>query len=435
MEEDPLAQHIERLIAEAGPGLAGVFSLDLGRVEQAFRAGGADWLHYLLRFAAFYGAEPAEIDWDGRSFELRFRSDGPELEHLRALLLHRLRGPRYLALGMLAALQQGFTHLCLEAPRGSLRLHDRSTQLDETRRSRDGFCRLTARRSQPGPLPALENLVMPVFLNGKPQPRSQGRSGLRLLLDGFAFAWAGSPLLPPGASLDWPVTEARLDAGLLQLVQPALSEAEIGRLQSHFQQQLWERERLEPEAVEWLLLRGRADEMSQLLLLFPAPPWGHPLAPAYYERRRTWLGEPLPEGLWAGWPEGCWPALLEQGLAPFPMDDWLRPTCARLPGRVIYPYLLRRHGRGCHLDSALLQALLQARRDTLAGNVLLAEQLVQLQPAQRPASATAFCADFLRAAAEGQEARQEWDSLGPEPRHRVVALLDHLLLGEDPSSD
>ncbi|MBX3168756.1 MAG: hypothetical protein KF760_15180 [Candidatus Eremiobacteraeota bacterium] len=425
MEEDPLSQHIERLVAAAQPGSSGVFSLDLARVEIAFQAGGDDWLHYLLRFAAFYGAEPAEIDWDGRSFELRFRSPGPDLEQLRSLLLHRERGPRYLALGMLAAAQQGCVEISLEAPRGRLRLHGSTSQLEENRRSRDGFCRLKAQRRGPL-LPPLDNLVLPVFLNGTPQPRSPSGPGLRLLVDGFAMAWDGVPLLPPGESLDWPVAEVRLDARLRRLLQPALSEEQIHRLQSYFEAQLLERETIGPEAGEWLLLRAREQEVASLLARLPEPPAGHALAPAYWERRAAWLDEPLPAGVWEKWPADCWPDLLEQGLVPFPLAAWLRPTCARLPARPTYAYLLRRSWRGEHFEPAFLQALLQGRRDTLGGNVLLAGQLSQLKAAQRPAQATQFCAEFLRAATRGQEEVEEWSWLSVAEREQVVRLLDSL---------
>lgn len=434
MDEDPLAQLIEQLVADAHPGSSGIFSLDLARVELIFQADGEDWLHYLLRFAAFYGADPAEIDWDGRSLELRFRSEGPDLEQLRSLLLHPSRGPRYLALGMLAGAQQGFGQISLEAPRGSLSLQGSASRLEENRCSRDGFCRLRAVRRERGPLPQLDDLVLPLFLNGAPQPRSPAGPGLRLLVDGFALPWNGLPLLPPGDSLDWPVGEVRLDARLRQLVQPALGPDEVDRLQTGFQQRLLERDQLGPEAVEWLLLRARPEEMAERLSHLPAPPRGHALAPAYQERRAHWLGERLSEAQWAAWPATCWPRLLEQALAPFPLPAWLRPSCARLPGRAIYPYLLRRSWRGEHFDSALLQALLQARRDTLGGNVLLAMQLVQLKPAQRPGQATGFCREFLYATRDGQEARQEWNLLGLDERRQVEDLLDHLQLGKDPSA-
>ncbi len=425
MEEDPLSQHIERLIGDARPGPSGVFSLDLARVEMVFRSDGDDWLHYLLRFAAFYGAEPAEVDWDGRSFELRFRSLGPDPEQLRSLLLHRARGPRYLALGMLAAAQQGFEQIALEAPRGSLRLQGGTSQLQEHRRARDGFCRIQAYRNG-GRLPVIENLVFPVFLNGASLPRSASGPGLRLLVDGFAFAWDGVPLLPPGGSLDWPVTEVRLDARLRRLVSPALSEEQIGCLQTHFQDRLLGAEEIGPEEAEWLLLRAPEGEMVRLLSVLPAPPPGHRLAPAYYERRQAWLGELLPEGLWEAWPEESWLTLIDQGLAPLAWSDWLRPTWARLPGRSVYPYLLRRGWRGEHFDACFLQALLQARRDTLGGNVLLAGQLIQLKPAQRPSQATQFCREFLQATLDQSEAHQEWNGLGPAERKFVAELLGHL---------
>lgn len=426
MADDPLQQRIERLIADARPGPSGVFSLDLARVEMVFQPGGDDWLHYWLRFAAFYEAEPAEIDWDGRCFELRFRSAGPDLEQLRSLLLHRDRGPRYLALGMLAAARHGFGQIALEAPRGSLRLQGGTSQLEESRRSRDGFCRLRARKPVRGGLPSLENLAMPWILNGIPQLPGPAGPGLRLLVDGFAIPWDDVPLLPPGESLDWPVAEVRLDARLRRLVSPALTEQEINDLQSHFRQQLLGRPELAPEAVEWLLLHAPEDAVTRLLSRLPAPPAGHALAPAYYERRAARLEEPLPEGLWQHWPEHSWPGLLEQGLTPFPLCAWLRPTCARLPGRAIYPYLLRRGWRGEHSQPSLLQALLQARHDTLGGNVLLAEQLRQLKPGQRPAQATEFCREFLRAAEEGVEAAPEWSGLGPAERARVADLRKDL---------
>lgn len=429
MQNDPLSEHIERLVADAQPGPAGVFSLDLARVEMVFRPGGDDWLHYWLRFAAFYGAEPAEIDWDGRRFELRFRSQGPELEQLRGLLLHRDRGPRYLALGMLAAIQQGFELCSLEAPYGTLRLDGVTSHLEENRRSRDGFCRLRAQRSRASQLPELENLVLPVFLNGRPLPRSTKGGGLRLLVDGFALTWTGIPLLPPGESLDWPVTEVRLDARLRQPVEPVLSPEQIDRLQFAFQEQLLKQEQLAPEAVEWLLVRADGQEMRTWLTRLPATPLGHPLAPAFYERRAAWLGEPLPAGLWEQWPAHAWPQLLDLGLVPFSLPGWLRSTCAGLPGRATYPYLLRRSWRGEHFDAPFLHALLQGRRDSLGGNVLLATQLSQMKPGQRPGRATEFCREFLRAAQQGEEAHHQWCGLEDGEREQIGRLLQALESG------
>lgn len=426
MQDDPLSEHIERLVADAQPGPAGVFSLDLARVEMVFQPGGDDWLHYWLRFAAYYRAESAEIDWDGRSFELRFRSDGPDLEQLRSLLLHRDRGPRYLALGMLAAAQHGFGQIALEAPRGTLRLAGRTSQLEDNLRSRDGFCRLRAQRAQACKLPVLENLMLPVLLNGAVLPRSQGAQGLRLLVDGFAFGWEDVPVLPPGESLDWAVTEVRMDARLRQLVRPALTPQQIALLQSAFQEELAQREWIRPEAAEWLLQRTSINEVGHRLESLHPPPPGHALAPAYHERRAACFGEPLPNGLWESWPADCWPNLLEVGLVPFTLAEWLRPTCARLPGRATYPYLLRRSWRGEHFDALFLQALLQNRRDTLGGNVLLAIQLSQLKPGQRPAQATGFCQEFLWAAARGEEAQSEWISLPPVEREKVIVLLQSL---------
>jgi len=422
MQDDPLSAHIESLVAAAQPGPSGVFSLDLARVELVFRAGGDDWLHYWLRFAAFYGAEPAEIDWDGFRFELRFRSPGPDLEGLRGLLLHRQRGPRYLGLGMLAAAQEGFGEIVLEAPRGTLRLEG----LEENRRSRDGFCRLRARRSARCRLPRLEDLAMPVYLNGAPLPPSPATRELRLIVDGFAFAWNEVPVLPPGESLDWTPAEVRLDARLRRLVPPALADEEIARLQSHFQELLRGREQIEPEAGEWLMLRASGPEMTDWLSRLPAPPPGHALAPAYFERRQAWLGEPLSPQGWDAWPADAWPRLLEQGLAPFPLPEWLRPTCARLPGRATYAHLLRRSWRGEHFDPAFLEVLLRARRDTLGGNVLLAMQLCLLKPAARPAPATEFCREFLEAVCQGQEAGSEWSGLSAAERKQVVRLVDEL---------
>lgn len=422
MADDPLAQHIQSLIGDARPGPSGVFSVDLSRVQATFRPDPQDWLHYWLRFAAFYGAESAELEWDGSHFLLRFASNGPDQEELRALLLHVRRGPRYLALGMLAAARQGFRDIRLEAPHGSLTLQG----FEEDRRARDGFCRLSARHPQPISIPPLPGLVLTWFLNGKRQSLEDSPGGLRLVVDGFAFPWEAVPLLPPGEPLDWPVEEVRLDALLRRLIAPALSPEAIERLQLHFEARLLERAEWRPEAVEWLLLRARGERVLEILERLPAPPDGHALVPAYRERRQQFLGEPVPPGTWENWPSSSWPGLLQQGLAPFPLDPWLLGSCSGLPGRVIYAYLLRSQWRGAHFDPALLQALLQSRRDRLSGNVLLALQLRHLRPVQRPQPATDFCRLFLRAAVRGEEATSEWSSLTTEERQRVERLAEDL---------
>lgn len=422
MPDDPLAKHIQSLIGNARPGPSGVFSLDLARVQTSLRPDGQDWLHYWLRFAAFYGAESAQIEWDESHFLLRFVSIGPDLEELRSLLLHPRRGPRYLALGMLAAVAQGLRDLRLEAPHGSLTLQG----LEEARRSRDGFCRLSARHGRSVPLPPLAGRVLPLFLNGKLELTERSAGGLRLVVDGFAFPWEGPPLLPPGESMDWPVEEVRMDALLRRPVAPALGAEERERLQSEFETCLLERGSWSAEGVEWLLLRARGERLLRLLERLPAPPDGHALAPAYWERRYQFLGEPVPKGTWENWPSSSWPDLLHQGLAPFSLDPWLLEFCSGLPGRVIYAYLLRSQWRGAHVDPALIQVLLCSRRDRLSGNVLLALQLQHLKPAQRPQPSTDFCRQFLRAAVRGQEAASEWSSLTTDERQRVERLAEDL---------
>ncbi|MBN9416038.1 hypothetical protein ABS71_11135 [bacterium SCN 62-11] len=422
MHDDPLSEQIQRLISDARPGPSGVFSLDLNRVEMVFRGGGEDWFRYWVSCAAFYGAEEVQVNWNGRALELSFLSIGPEVEELRALLLHRQRGPRYLALGMLAASQQGFDNIVLESPRGQLTVRG----FDETLRSRNGMCRFRARASSRAHLPELKSLRFPVMLNGTALPQAPPGQGLRLLVDGFVFDWQGLPLLPPGEALDWPVCEVRMDARLIQPIHPPLHASEMERLQAHFAAHLLERSTWSPEAVEWLLLRSAAGRWPELLQRLPAPPDGHPLSPAYHQRRLFALDAPLPPGLWEGWPAESWPALLENGLAPSPLPLWLLPSCARLPGRAVYPYLLRASWMGEHFDAPFLQALLSGRRDTLGGNVLLAHQLRQLKPAQRPVEAARFCLDFLQAVVEGRDGLSEWAELSLEERARVRELTEDL---------
>lgn len=399
------SDYIRRMLEEAQAGPSGAFSLDLSRVELVFAAGGQDWLHYWLRFACFYGADPIRIEWDGRKFALEFESDGPDPEELRSLLLHPRRGPRYLALGMLAASQQGFTKIELECPRGTLSLERR----DEGRRSRDGRCRLRASRGRRQNWLGADDFAVPYWLNGKLQKPAPGR-GLRLLVDGWAFAWQGPPLLPPGESLDWAAEPVVLDALLLN---PRLQTEQIQELQSHFRDQLLTRSDWTPESVEWLLLRD-----LKLARQLPAPPENHYLYPAYCERRAWLTNSTLAHDLWVGWPEYRWPVMLDQGLAP-DLPEWLRPTCRRLPGGTIYRYLLRSGWLGEHRDPQLLTALLFDRQDTLGGHVLLARQLSFLRPAQRPDEAWRFCRDFLRATLEGQESQEIWAGLSSQERSDV----------------
>jgi hypothetical protein len=417
--QNPLmaSDYIQRLLEEARPGPGGVFSLDLSRVQLVFSAGGGDWLHYWLRFAHFYKADPIRIQWDGRKFDLEFESGGPDPEGLRALLLDRRRGPRYLGLGMLAAAQQGMTQIRLECPWGSLGLEGQRSHLDLERRSRDGTCRLQARSGRGLKWPGADDFAVPWLLNGKLQKPVPG-VGLRLLVDGWAFIWEGQALLPPGESLDWPVSQADLDA---RLQTPRLTQAEIEELQKHFALQLLERCAWTPEAVEWLLLRD-----IQLLWRLPAPPAGHPFYPAYCERRAWLSGQPPLRGLWSEWPETMWPGVLDQGMAPFGLPEWLRATCRRLPGRVIYPYLLRRGWLGEHADPELLSALLAGRQDTLEGQVLLARQLGFLKPGQRPDRAWRFCREFLAATLAGQEAQWQWSRLDPGEQAEIRKLCEDL---------
>lgn len=423
---DPLAEHIERLVSSAQPGPSGFFSIDLARVEMAFAAAGDDWLHYWLRFAAYYGADPIELTWDNLGLHLSFCAEGPDCEELRALLLHRQRGPRYLGLGAVAALRQGFASVQLECPRGTLDFALSSSRLQTNLCTRDGMCRLQARRA-PGAHPRLPNFEefvgRQIVLNGQPVPTAPAR-GLRLLVDGAALAWNGPPLLPPGYNLDWPVDTVVLDARLRRLVRPGLTGPQREELQRRVEQDLLQQETLTPEAREWLLLRLSDPEQICRLLHSPPPPPDHPLAPAFGERLARSQQQPPPADLWRDWPQSCWPALLEQGLAPFPLPDWLRATCSRLPGRETYAHLLRRSWCGNHLDGPFLQVLLNSRRDTLGGNVLLAEQLLHLLPGQRPAQATAFCRDFLQAAAV--EAASEWMLLDAQEREAVLSLAEQL---------
>ncbi|MFN8606732.1 MAG: hypothetical protein U0931_04330 [Vulcanimicrobiota bacterium] len=408
------SDYIQSLLEEGRPGPSGVFSLELSRVELAFASGGQDWLHYWLRFAHFYWSESFEISWDGRNFSLFLPGPGPDSEGLRALLLDRRRGPRYLALGMLAAAAQGFHQIELECPRGFLRLQGQRSQLDEQRRRRDGGSRLLARRHRALAWPNSQAFMAPYQLNGQLQQPLPG-TGLRLLVDGWAFPASGFPLLPPQESLDWPADEAQLDARLLN---PRLNPEQVKQLQGDFAKQLLARDSWCPETVEWLLLRDPG-----LQTRLPVPPQDHPLYPAYRERQAWLAGESAPRQLWLDWPESCWPRLLDQGLAPFGLADWLRDTCRQLPGRAVYPYLLRHSWRGEHADPDLLSALLAARQDTLAGQVLLASQLKFLRPAQRPARAAQFCRDFLEAARAGQEAPEQWHSLPTSDQEQIDRLL------------
>ncbi|MBS2035392.1 hypothetical protein JST97_10410 [bacterium] len=407
------SDYIQRLLEEGRPGPSGVFSLDLSRVELVFSNSGQDWLHYWLRLARFYTDEPFQVEWDGHRFCMSF-SGGPDAEGLRSLLLDRRRGPRYLALGVLAAARQGFTQIELESPWGFLSLQGQGSRLDENRRSRDGCSHLRALHARGLNWPESSDFQAPYRLNGQIQKASEAR-GLRLIVDGWAFAARGNPLIPPGETLDWRLERVDLDALLLN---PRLETEQIQELQSELAARLLSRSQWTPETVEWLLLRN-----PQWLARLPAPPRNHPLYPAYRERQAWLLGQSPEPQLWSDWPDSLWPALLDQGLAPFALENWLEATCRRLPGRAIYPYLLRCGWRGEHPDPHLLSALLAARQDQLGGHIMLARQLSFLKPAQRPAQATRFCTEFLQAALAGRECTHEWSALSAAEQAKIERML------------
>ena len=431
---DPIAERIEQLAQSGQHQSSGTFSVDLSRVQLTFAAGCDDCLDYWFRFALYYEAPALTLEWSQRQLSLEFAAPGPDLEEMRSLLLHPKLGPRYLGMGVVAALAQGFERVVLETSRGRATFDAGGQKTNPSQRIHR-MCRITAnhasRLSKPR-LPDLDLTGRDVLVNGKPwTAKPKCPSGLSIGLHGATLAWNGPHLVPPDLSWQYQTDHAQLDLMLRQLVQPALSPAQVEHLQHSAEQELLNRSRRSLVQLEWLMLRlfrqQRWPECWSLLQNQPQPSVGEFFAAAYFERF-SWLEEKMlgsrtffarAEQAWAG--EIRWAEVLDSGVVPDLEEDWLLPTYRQFRGRLAAIAYRRALGlRGSdRLETDFLQALWSFRRDTLGGNYLLAGSLLRLPANQLPAQGSHFCCEILVAACNGQEASLEMDLLSSEQRQRV----------------
>ncbi|MBT9587364.1 hypothetical protein IV102_28745 [bacterium] len=430
---EPIAERIEQLAQSGQHQSSGTFSIDLSRVQLTFAAGCDDYLDYWFRFALYYEAPALTTNWSQRQLSLEFAAPGPDLEEMRSLLLHPKLGPRYLGMGVVAALAQGFERVVLETSRGRVSFDGGGHKTDPGQRIHR-LCRITATHSNRLSKPRLPNLDLnglKVLVNGKPWTATpECPAGLTVGLHGATLAWNGPQLLPPDMNWRYQADHAQLDLMLRQLVQPALSPAQVEHLQHNAEQELLGRSGRSLVQLEWLMLRlfrqQRWPECWSLLQNQPQPAVEEFFAAAYFERF-SWLEEKmldsrtflaLAEQAWAG--EIRWPEVLESGVVPDLEEDWLVPTYAQFRGRLAalaYRRALGLRG-GEKLETDFLQALWTFRRDTLGGNYLLAGCLLRLPAILLPESSR-FCCEILVAACQGQEASHEMALLTSEQRQRV----------------
>lgn len=408
--------------------------MDLSRVHLQFAPGCDHCLDYWLRFAVFYGAKQLEVSWKKHQWVVEFAAPGPDLEELRALLVHPQLGARYLGMGALAAQAHGAREVVLETSRALVVFDGQGHRVDPTRRLRDKICRLTVRGRLGQPTwPDFRHAGLTVRINGQDLavPAPEPPNGLRLLLHGVALRYQGPPLLPPDTGFEVQLEHGRLDLMLHNL---SLSAEQVEEVQSRLEAVLGAAPQRSLAQLEWLQLRlfasRRWDEALRLARLQPAPHPEEPFAAAYYERMQHLCGLSTCDP-WRHEPH--WQLVLSSGLLPDLEESWLRPTYAQFRGRLAalaYRRALRHSWGETGPDGDFLQALWGFRRDTLGGNYLLAGCLLELRPSQLPRSGADFCLAFLQAALAGQEAGPEMAQLSPEQRGRVAQrtarLAEHL---------
>jgi hypothetical protein len=426
---DPLSERIQQLAQSGQHQSSGSFSLDRARVSLNFASGCDDCLHYWFRFALFYSAPQLRLEWSKREMTLSMDTPGPEPEEMHSLLLHPQLGARYLAMGALAALAQGYHKVVLDSPRGRVCFDGQSPRFYPNERLHRG-CKITATHGQSLSRPRLPQLDLgglQVLVQGQAwSPAPAPRPGLTVIVHGAELAWNGPPLIPPDVPVRFRLDQARLDLMLRQLVQPALSQEQVSQLQQQVEDQLVAAPERTLAQLEWLQLRlfagQRWPECLRLLKAQPPPRPGQCFAAAYYERLAWLEGDgPTRERADKAWAEDIhWSEVLESGCFPPPEEDWLVPTYGQFRGRLAacaYRHALGLSGERAEAD--FLQALWSFRRDTLGGNYLLAGCLLRLPPARLPREASHFCSQMLQAAWLGQEATAEMERLTPEQRQRV----------------
>ena len=436
---EAITDWIQQLAQSGKHQSSGAFSVDLSQLQLRFAHGCDDCLDYWLRFALYYGAPALRLSWRQRRLELEFEASGPDLEELRCLLLHPQLGARYLGMGVVAALHQGYEQVVFESERARASFDGSGQRIDTTRRLRQPLCRLTAEHSSPLRklrLPDFSRAGIPIWVQERRWSGSgPSYPGLTLILHGAALPWSGPPLIPSDCCLEYPVERARLDVMLARLQQPALDVEQIQELQRKLEEELLARPQRSLAQLEWLMVRlfaqQRWDECWQLLQLQPRPQPGQCFAAAYFERvawlQRKYQGRSQPDlaGLLVlAWGADLhWPEVVDSGSFPELEEEWLRATYRLFRGSLAvcaYRHLLRLSW-GEEVQADFLQALFSFRRDTLGGNYLLAGLLLGLRPGQLPRAGTEFCAQLLTAACRGKEATSEWSLLNDSERSRVLS--------------
>ena len=176
--------------------------------------------------------------------------------------------------------------------------------------------------------------------------------------------------------------------------------------------------------LEWTRVRAMAVPTKTC---WHEPELQDPYAPAYYERGSG--SEEKRRQAWARWnPDTDWKLLWETGNVPPPVRGWLHPTLASLRGevaRAAYRYLIRYQLHGPTRDDDWLHQLSGYRRDSLAGNYLLAEQILLRGNWSRLPQAE-FCLDYLVAACRGQEAGEQLVNLSAEERADLLDITRQL---------
>ena len=146
-----LDEFLQEIRSEGRPDSSGQFALDIKKAAEKlahfFAPGGRDFLHYWIRFAVYFEAPEISLDETSHEVCLEFSGRGPEAEQVRGIFTQADRGLRYLQMGIIGALHQGYARVELETPvlHAVFLTHDQSLVTTSLLR---GQCRLRA--TKPG---------------------------------------------------------------------------------------------------------------------------------------------------------------------------------------------------------------------------------------------------------------------------------------------